>query len=609
MSDFFVRLAARALDAPAGWRGDVPVLHHELLARVRAWAALGRRSAANQVALYHDDSLEFAAALVGAWLSGKTVWLGADTMPASCAALAGQVGAFWGQFPPDYAPCMPSADEDWADAFDAAPPGPDFPALVVYTSGSTGAPVPIRKQLSQLTSELVALEAQFGAGLHGAAVVSTVSHQHIYGLLFRVLWPLAAGRPIHAARHEFPETLAPALAARRCVLLASPAHLKRLPEYLDWSGAREMVRTVFSSGGMLEPGAARHAAALLGRAPVEVYGSSETGGVAWRQRRTGAASGDGTSGPAEYDDEAWTPLPGVAWRRDAGGLLEVSSAHAGAGTWQPLADRVEERGHDSGGAARFVLRGRADRIVKIEEKRVSLDAIEAALRASGLVRDARVLACPDNVSDSVNNAPNGRQVLAAVVVPDGAGRTLLEEGGKHALNARLRTLLAAGLEAVALPRRWRYLDSLPVNAQGKTTQAQLLALFERGARDGATGQPGTRPRFPLLKVIEQVLDGESPRMLLELTVPADLLYFDGHFTVAPVLPGVVQVDWAIHYARRYFGLDGQFGGINALKFQQMISPQQPVRLELVHDRAKGSINFRYFSGAGVHASGRILFTS
>jgi 3-hydroxymyristoyl/3-hydroxydecanoyl-(acyl carrier protein) dehydratase/acyl-CoA synthetase (AMP-forming)/AMP-acid ligase II len=378
------------------------------------------------------------------------------------------------------------------------------------------------------------------------------------------------------------------------VLLASPAHLKRLPDYLDWSGAREMLRTVFSSGGMLEPAAAQHAAALLGRAPVEVYGSSETGGVAWRQRRAGAAG-----------DEAWTPLPGVAWRRDADGLLEVRSAHAGGGSWQPLADRVEECGQDSEGTPRFVLRGRADRIVKIEEKRVSLDAIEAALRASGMVREARVLA----YSDNGGNAANGRQLLAAVVVPDDAGRALLEKGGKHALNARLRSQLAAGLEAVALPRRWRYLDSLPVNAQGKTTQAQLLALFEGGDPDGAAAQPRARPRVPLLKVLEQVLDGESPRVLLELTVPADLLYFDGHFTAAPVLPGVVQVDWAIQYGRHYLGLDRPFGGINALKFQQIIRPQAPVQLELVHDRAKGSLNFRYFSEAGAHASGRILFTN
>ncbi len=170
---------------------------------------------------------------------------------------------------------------------------------------------------------------------------------------------------------------------------------------------------------------------------------------------------------------------------------------------------------------------------------------------------------------------------------------MLEQGGKNALNLRLRTLLAPSLEAVALPRRWRYLGRLPVNAQGKTTQAELLALLDGAAE---------RPRYPALRVLEQ----EAGRALLELTVPADLLYFDGHFSVAPVLPGVVQVDWAIHYGRRYLGLQGSFGGINALKFQQMIRPGQPVQLELVHDAAKGSLNFRYFSEAGAHASGRIL---
>ena len=573
MLDFFVRLAARAPDALAGWRGDVPVRHHEFQARVRAWAALGLRSRAAQVALYHEDSLEFGAALVGAWLSGKTVWLSADTLPASCAALAREVGAFWGQFPQAHEPRMPASGDDWKGAWDAAAPPPGFAALVVYTSGSTGAPAPISKQLAQLTSELEALEIQFGADLEGADVVATVSHQHIYGLLFRVLWPLAAGRPIHAGRQEFPETLAQALAVRPCVLLASPAHLKRLPSHLDWQGAQGMLRTVFSSGGMLEPAACAHAASLLGRVPVEVYGSSETGGVAWRRRLLKAGLDAA---------QAWTPLPGVAWRRDADGLLEVQSPPAGAGRWQALPDRVEDLGD-----GRFVLRGRADRIVKIEEKRVSLDAIEAALRASPLVREARVLACPGQ--------DGARQLLAAFVVLDDAGRTLLEAGGKNALNARLRAHLAAGTEAVALPRRWRYLDAMPVNAQGKTTQAGLLALLEEG-----------RPRYPALRVLER----EPLRALLELTVPADLLYFDGHFSIASVLPGVVQVDWAIHYGRAYLGLDPVgFKGINALKFQQMIRPGQPVRLELVHDQAKGSLNFRYFSDAGAHASGRVLIGS
>jgi len=565
MLEFFDRLAAREPGALAGWRAGAPVAHGELLARVRAWTALGRRSAARDIALCIEDSLEFAGALAGAWLAGKTVWLVADTLPASCAALAGEVGAFWGDFPADCAPCAPSADDGCMRDWDA--PGPDFPALVVYTSGSTGAPTPIRKRFSQLTSELDALEAQFGALAGDAAVLSTVSHQHIYGLLFRVLWPLAAGRPVHALRHEFPETLAPALAAGPCLLLASPAHLKRLPGHLDWQGAASQLRVVFSSGGMLELDASLHARSLLGQAPIEVYGSSETGGVAWRQR--------GESADAAED---WTPFPGVEWRADAAGLLQVHSGPAGG--WQDLADRVE-----GAGGGRFVLRGRADRIVKIEEKRVSLDAMEAALCASGLVLEARVLACLDDPA---------RQSLAAFVVPGAAGQALLKEGGKSALRARLRAVLAASTHAVALPRRWRYLERLPVNAQGKTTQADLLALL-------AADTPA-RPRYPDLRLVE-----DAPmRKLFTLTVPADLLYFDGHFTVAPVLPGVVQVDWAIHYGRLHFGLAGAFAGMNALKFQQMIRPGVPLSLELTWDAVKRSLNFRYFSDAGAHASGRIL---
>ncbi|WP_137174326.1 AMP-binding protein [Massilia sp. HP4] len=565
MRDLFDRLATRPAGEVAGWRDGAPVTHAEFLARAGAWAACGRRSPATQVALFIEDSLEFSAALLGAWASRKTVWLVADTLPASCAALAGRVDAFWGEFPAQHAPGAPLPGEAWDGVWRA--PADDFAAMVVYTSGSTGVPTPIPKRLSQLTSEVAALETQFGAVLGDADVIATVSHQHIYGLLFRILWPLAAGRPIHAARHEFPEALAPALAARPCILLASPAHLKRLPAHLDWSGAARMLRTVFSSGGMLEQAASRHAADLLGKAPVEVYGSSESGGVAWRRRDAG---------------EEWTPLPGVRWRLDGSGALEVASPFAAPDGWLALADRVEPRADD-----RFVLRGRADRIVKIEEKRVSLDAIEAALSNTGLVREARVLCVPDGA----------RQSLAAFVLPSEEGNALLEQGGKPALNARLRAALAPVVEAVALPRRWRYLDAWPVNAQGKTPQSQLLALLE-APRAG-------RPRFPALRV----LDTAAGRALLELVVPADLLYFDGHFSVAPVLPGVVQVDWAIHYGRHYLGLAGAFKGINALKFQQMIRPGHPVQLELLHDAAKGSLNFRYFSDAGAHASGRILLES
>ncbi|UUZ53982.1 hypothetical protein LP419_36585 [Massilia sp. H-1] len=58
---------------------------------------------------------------------------------------------------------------------------------------------------------------------------------------------------------------------------------------------------------------------------------------------------------------------------------------------------------------------------------------------------------------------------------------------------------------------------------------------------------------------------------------------------------MVQVDWVISHARQYFALGPSFCGINALKFQQVILPDSPVFLELVHDPVKGALQFRYFS--------------
>jgi acyl-coenzyme A synthetase/AMP-(fatty) acid ligase len=568
MSDYLTSLAARGPDAVIGWRAGEAVRQAAFMRRVAAWRALGLRTPGRQVALYLDDSIEFAAALLGAWQGGKTVWLAADTLVATCAALARTVDAFFGEFPHQHAPQLPQDDEHCALPWDALEPGSD--ALVVHTSGSTGAAQAIPKQLVQLTSEVATLEALFGARIGDAEVFATVSHQHIYGLLFKVLWPLASGRAIHARSLGFPEELAQLLGQRPCVLVASPAHLKRLPDQLDWSAAARCLRAVYSSGGPLAPEVAVAVSRILGQIPTEIYGSSETGGIAWRQRQPGASG-------------AWEALPNVEWRVDPeGGLLEVRSPHLGTQDWLQLADRVQPSG-----AGHFLLQGRADRIVKIEEKRISLDAIEAALLASGLAREARVVVGAE--------VPGQRQILAAFVVASDTGRALLAGAGKQALNAGLRAALAGVVEAVALPRRWRYLDQMPVNAQGKTTHAQLLALLGGG--------PDTRTRLPHISVLEQ----EPRRVLFALTVPSTLFYFDGHFSQAPVLPGVVQVDWAILYGRRHFALPPSFGAIHALKFQHIIEADTPIFLELVHDELKGSLNFRYFSDAGQHAGGRILF--
>ena len=537
---------------PYALQGGALLDHAAFRSRAAAWRAAFSARSGQCFALYMEDATEFAAALFGAWHAGKTVLSCADALDDTCARLGARVDGFAGEFPPG---CVPMArgtavDDggDWPELDEAAT------RLVVYTSGSTGEPVAIDKCLAQLAREIEALESAFGAGIGEAHVHGTVSHQHIYGLLFRVLWPLAAGRAI-APRQFFHEEIAASIDAP-AVLVTSPAHLKRIPDAVDYRQARARLRAVFSSGGALSAQASLGAAERLGQAPIEILGSSETGGIASR------------TSPAE----AWAPLPGVRWRI-ADGLLEVASPHLPTAAWWRSADRAETV--EEGG---FRLLGRADRIVKVEERRVSLQALEHGLAAMPEVVEARVL-----VHEGL------RTELAAVVVLSPAGTALLQADGRRALVRRLSGTLAAAHDPVTRPRRWRFVAALPVDAQGKTRDAALRMLF-RPERP----QPSWQVREPLHARLELELD------------PA-LAVFDGHFPQLPVLPGVAQLDWAIRFGREAFLLPPRFVRMEALKFQKIARPGLSLQLELEWLPDRSALAFRYTSALGPHASGRVVF--
>ncbi|WP_293931676.1 AMP-binding protein [Iodobacter sp.] len=518
------------------------------------WRQAFKAHSGHKFALYFNNSATFAAALMGAWQAGKCVYLPGDALPSTLQRLRHEVDGFAGDLPSEYAPVQPraAAIDQWNDL--------DLNAisLVVYTSGSSGEPSAIPKKLSQLSSEVAALHACFGR--HSATVLATVSHQHIYGLLFRVLWPISAGYAFAADRLAFPEDIAAALSTTPdAVLVASPAHLKRLPEQLNWGKAASHLRMLFSSGGPLSTEALHLCRSLLRQAPIEVYGSSETGGIAWRARQQDVQT-------------AWQTLPGVAVKvRDE--LLQVRSAHLSDDQWQACSDRVTLT--DSG----FELIGRSDRIIKIEEKRVSLNAIEDALLTTGLLQDARIVALK-----------GARLTLGVVATPNTAGWHLFDTAGKRALNQQLRKTLALCVEASALPRRFRYLHALPTNSQSKVTETALAALFD--------------PRRPEARVLSL----SSNHALLAIDVKADSPFFDGHFTDSPVLPGVAQIEWALRLARELFDLPAVFLRLELIKFQQVITPDSRIQLELgTQAKANESVlTFKFLSTAGPHASGKIV---
>lgn len=512
-----------------------------------SWRELFASTPATRIALYTEDRERFTAALFAAWSLRKTIVLPGDALPRTVDALATHCDAFAGELP-GALPTPATSDE----RCDAAQLDLEAEHLVLFTSGSTGAPQAVPKKLRQLVGEVRTLEATFGPRVgRDVTVFSTVSHQHIYGLLWAVLWPALTGKRLSPRRTEYPEQLEPLLSATPSVLISSPAHLKRLPDDRAWSS---QLRAVFSSGGPLPPEGAAMSRKVLQHQPIEIYGSTETGGIAWRQGL----------------DHPWTPLTGVDLRAGEGGTLEVRSPHLPDDAWFTTSDRIEL--HDGA----FTLKGRVDRIAKIEEKRVSLDLIERVARETGLLTDARVITIAGQ-----------RTILGLVGVPSHQGRLL----DRPALIARLKAAFTGAIERVAHPRRYRFLDVLPHNEQGKTPEALLSPLFAADRPD-----PTWTERTATRAVGTMHLDGT-------------LRVFDGHFPGTPVVPGVAQLDWAIRWARELFGLTGRFTRMDALKYQRLMTPGHTVTVELDWSAARQLLTFKFSSPRGTYSSGRVTLSA
>ncbi|MBC3384458.1 AMP-binding protein [Pseudomonas sp. SWRI179] len=531
-----------------------PALDHSQLREAALCLAAGLQArGARHVAVHLDDAADLAIALLGAWRAGVRVLLPADLQAQTRQRWAADVDLWLTDQPGDTHP----GDVRHAP-MDGAELNLDHCWLSLCTSGSSGEPKRIEKTLRQLSNEVQALEQLWGADLGPACMIGSVAAQHIYGLLFRVLWPLCAGRPFMRRQLAFPEDLQRASREQPAFAwVASPALLKRMGDNLDWP-ALSSVRRVFSSGGALPSEAAQSLQRRLGQWPTEIFGSSETGGIAWRQ-------GGGL----------WQPFAGVELSQDSDGALLIASPYLPAGHVEHTADAA--RIADDG---RFELLGRLDRIVKLEEKRISLPMLEQALVAHDWVSEARLGVVQEN-----------RASLGALVALSDAGLHALRNQGRRAVTEGLRRHLSAHCETLALPRRWRWLRQLPLNAQGKLPQAEVEALLL-----------APRPKGP--EVLERVeTDGEWS---LQLIVPPDLAYFSGHFPTAPVLPGVVQVDWALSLGRQLLDLPPRFVGMEVLKFQQLVRPGDEIQLHLRFDRERGKLYFAFRNDTAACSSGRIV---
>ena len=324
----------------------------------------------------------------------------------------------------------------------------------VFTSGSTGVPVPYPKTWGKLVRCVRDGAARLGfADGRSHAVLATVPPQHMYGFESSVLVALQSGGALCAERPFYPADVCSALDAlpRPRTLVSTPIHLRAL---LASQPDVPPTDLIVSATAPLPRELAREAEQRF-RAPLlEIYGSTESGQLA--TRRTAR-------------DEEWRLWPGVcltleegrAWAR--GGHLEQPT---------PMCDELEPVD-----AERFLLRGRLADLVNIAGKRSSLSYLTHQLTSIAGVEDGAFF-FPEEPHPSEAGIA---RVAAAVVAPGLDAASLIE-----ALRQRI--------DAVFLPRPLLFVARLPRNSTGKLPREALrsLAAASAAASDSMANVSGQR---------------------------------------------------------------------------------------------------------------------
>ena len=319
--------------------------------------------------------------------------------------------------------------------------------ICFFTSGSSATPKAIIKTFNLLLTELNILQNTFSLNSE-QKLIASVSHQHIYGLLFRLLWPFITKVPFQRSMVHYPEQLIEQLKDqnsdnKNSIFVSSPAFLSRLDPDLG----KVTVATIFSSGGPLSYAAVQDSQQLLGPLPFEIYGSTETGGIGYRQQT--------------QEDSAWRLFDCIQLHQNNKDQTLLQSPYISQ-EQIALDDNIILLGDN-----RFLLQGRKDRVVKLEEKRVSLDEIESHLMTHPQVDQAKVIVLQDK-----------RQYLAAVIQLTSDNEQPFNKENKSVLSKLLKRHCQEKYEAITVPRKWRFVEQLPYNSQGKLLRKDLEQLFK-----------------------------------------------------------------------------------------------------------------------------------
>jgi acetyl-CoA synthetase len=332
------------------------------------------------------------------------------------------------------------------------------PALIVFTSGTTGEPRGVVHAYRYLFGQRVQAEHWFGSRKGDLAWCTTATGWSKSARnVFLAPWLTGAAAVIHDGRFDPAERLEFAAALGVNVLCQAPTEYRMLARRTE---LRELpaLRRMVSAGEPLDPETIAAFKAATGLEPADGYGQTETGQV------TGNLAGE----PVRQGSMG-KPLPGIETRivgneGGAAGELQLRTASSPtffsryldgerfADEWWPTGDRVRA---DADGYLFF--EGRDDDIILSSGYRIGPTEVESALLSHPAVAEAAAVAAPD---------PERGSVVRAIVVPRD------REPGEE-LARELQEHCKAETAPYKFPRIVEFATELPKTSSGKIKRAQL----------------------------------------------------------------------------------------------------------------------------------------
>ncbi|CAD7286936.1 Bifunctional protein Aas [Campylobacter majalis] len=411
----------------------------------------------------------------------------------------------------------------------------DDAEFFLLTSGSSGEAKLISKSLHKMILEAKALAKCYK---FGDEFIASVTHQHMFGLTFKIFLPLVLGAKIEPKFLNYPEFIYEQNLKNK-TLISSPTLLKALLSS-DKKQMLSQLKNIITAGAKLDDELKKELCGLVGY--INVYGSTETGVVAC--------------------DE------GLGFRLFDG--VNAFIANERLGVVSPWCDefimgdmaRLNER--------ELVILGRADRVVKINEKRISLDMLESLISQSELINECACIQI--------------EQRIGVAIVLSEIGARALRDHGKKGINETIKNLVKDEYQNNL--RLIKIVKNIPKNTQGKVLKSEIEKLFNKNEI------------FEFRQIFKDEVKAEY-----QADVEPSLFYFDGHFYDFALVPGFIQLECVVKLARN-FGLDlTRSKKFEAIKFSGFLRPLDVATffLEIKNNKLYFSIK----NDTKICASGRI----